>query len=191
MTERNKFYIFLDIDGVIATGEALRKVWLSYTDNIIDINNDKISKLDEIKINRPYTSMFNFPFDTRCIDNFHKLQVYLSYRLNLEPITVISSSWRSFFKQEELDEVFRYKGLHIHKIEGYTKYIEGGRGKEIQTYLDEHSIKNNYIVLDDECNYDIIPEIAKSKCVNTKFSTGFSSIKYKECVRKINKIIKK
>lgn len=186
---RDNFYIFLDIDGVIATKRALRDHWLSYTAGHVDIDKHSPSELEKVKLAFPRTSMFNWPFDQKAINNYHKLQVFLSYELNLEPVTVICSSWRKFFEPKELLEVFWYKKLNIHKLEGFTGDLST-RGEEIQQYVNKKIMGDNYIVIDDECSYDIFPTIDKEHCVETRFRLGFGAYnKYNEAVRKIKQIV--
>lgn len=181
MEDVKKIIIFLDIDGVVATRNALAKKWEEYSGEPFSSEKTQ-EKLKELQLNWPQTSMWDWPFCQKACANIHKLQrSFLGYKV----VYVISSTWRKGFDLKELEQVFVYKGLLLNEIIGRTDSF-GERGKEILKWLEDNNEQDTpYIVIDDECEYDIIPHIQKENCVQTTFSKGFDGHKVKEAINKV------
>ena len=189
----NKVLIFLDIDGVFSTKDALQAAWKDYTGcDTFDESRDYLKKYN---IPWPNLSMYDWPFDKECCSNFHLLQRKL-YEMGLEPNVVISSSWRigfvmpkdvteETFRKDTIKDVFVKKGLQVTKIIDKTPY-GGDRGEEILRWLkDNGEAETPYVSIDDENPYDVEKHIGKEKCVNTKFKTGFQKEHVEETINKL------
>lgn len=89
---------------------------------------------------------------------------------------VISSSWRKTdFGRKKLDRAFDTWGLPHDRIAGMTgKRLDGARGLEIASYLKEHSLDwENIVVLDDEtCD---MPAVPQSSIVKVTFDDGLTT----------------
>lgn len=184
----DNFVIFLDIDGVIATRSALEEKW----SEIVGRENGDEHPFEFWKkiegYPRPMTSMNNWPFDKVAVRNYHKLQYHIYTKLNMIPVTVLSSSWRNMYRNiSECKDEFALKGLHPLYFQGFT---HGGkaRGKIIKEYAEAFGF-DKYITLDDDAYYDIIPHIPEERCVATTFETGFDDEKFVESLEKINKLL--
>lgn len=62
---------------------------------------------------------------------------------------VISSSWRKLGRQQ-VDRTFNKNGIDITRIIDMTGTEPGGRGDEVQAWLDAHSEVTSFVILDDE-----------------------------------------
>ena len=189
---RQKVLIFLDIDGVFSTENALKSAWQDYTGCATFEESSEYMKKHDIPW--PHLSMFDWPFDKLCCNNYHLLQRTL-YEMGLEPCTVISSSWRLGFdcgpnrgsKKKEIvniGDIFVLKGLQVMNLCGRTDRF-GERGLEILKFLEDNKIDYPYISIDDENPYDVEKHIGKDKCVNTKFKTGFQREHVDEAIDKL------
>lgn len=180
--------LFLDIDGVIATHDALDLVWKDYTGK--DTFKESSDFLKENNIPWPHTSMWDWPFDKNCISAFHKLQREL-YVMGIEPCVVISSSWRTGFRFDikqglggTISETFTLKGLQVANIIGRTPRF-GERGKEILKYIEDNKLDLPYVSIDDENPADVTEHLGEDKCVNTKFKDGFTEAHIEETIDKL------
>jgi hypothetical protein len=138
-----KFYIFLDIDGVLTNYEHiyyafealhLRNVYEKFDERNVAALNYMISRLSE----------------------------------EYEVVLVISSTLRGHLT--ELVAQFKEEGL---KYEGKifaTPFFGGNRGAEIQDFYYKHDVKNYIIIDDDIC--DIEPYFTSSHIIHTSYSTG-------------------
>jgi hypothetical protein len=158
-------YIFLDIDGVLATSKEYdrnrHKFWSKY---------DLASNL---KI--PY------PFNPECVKIFNEI---LS---EVECEIILSSDWRLHWNLTELKQIFEFNGVKQSPI-GVTSheyvsmsFLEKNRLHEIEKYIQEHKIEN-YIVIDD-LHLDVF--MGEEKFVKTKDSQGLKEHNIK------NKILEK
>lgn len=179
-------YVFLDIDGVVATERALDKKWFDYAADMpmTGFGDDLKSK----KLAHPPVSMYDWPFDQECISNLHYYQRYYrtkGYNVNY----VISSSWRMGRTIEELNKLFAKKGLILHEIVGKTKHGKT-RGEEINEWLKDNNVESNpFIVIDDECDYDIVQHIDDKHLVKTIMYNGFDTLKLKNALYKTNDLL--
>lgn len=182
MGKEKRIIVFLDIDGVVATREALRKKWEEYAGT--SINADVRPILEEYQLAFPNVSMYDWPFCPKACANIHKFQrSFLGYKV----VYVISSTWRKAFggDLEELNQVFTYKGLLLNEIIGKTDNF-GARGEEILKWIEDNNEQGTpYIVIDDECKYDIFEHVSKDNCVETTFNKGFDGHRLKEAINKV------
>lgn len=184
---KGDIYIFLDIDGVVATRRSLELTWLDYMGEKPITGFDDVLKLKNLKF--PSTSMSDWPFDVNCISNIHNLQKYFG-SLGYVVKYVISSSWRTGRSVKDLKDVFTIKGLHLNKIVGKTKHRKDRkRGLEINDYIKDNNITEAFLVIDDECSYDIEQYVDDKNIINTPFSTGFNYSKLLEAKHKIQWLI--
>lgn len=185
--DKKDIYIFLDVDGVIATQRSLDLKWRDYMgDDPHDQDFGEV--LDQKNLNFPGISGDDWPFDQECISNFHYFQ--RSYRQMGHNVKyVISSTWRGGRTIEEIHDLFVMKGLILCEIVGKTGRDKGRkRGKEILTWLKDNDVEDNpYIVIDDECKFDINKHIDEKHIIDTTFNTGFDYSKMRRAIYKVNK----
>jgi hypothetical protein len=162
---------FLDIDGVVATRSSLDEAWCDY----MGVPYDRCAEHKAFSLWRgsglphPGMSMYQWPFCRTAICNLYTLLRETRCKF------VVCSSWRMGDDPEqvrELERLFHLKGLHL-PILSVTKRF-GPRGEEIQEWLNRHPEVENYVVIDDECLYDILP-YHPNKCVNPEFVEGFTA----------------
>lgn len=148
--------IFLDVDGVL--------------------NSLRYAKELYYKNKRPYSG-YDFPFDPRCLNNLkHLVEKTDSY-------LVITSSWRVHEKGREiLLAEFKKYGLDTRVI-GYTDVLHTERGKEVLAYLDRLKEDVNYIILDDDSDFEGLEEYL----IKTSFQNGLTE---KETILGIKKLTK-
>ena len=178
-------YVFLDVDGVIATQRSLDLKWRDYLG--ADPHDTDFSEvLEEKNLDFPALSMDDWPFDQECISNFHYYQrIFRQKGHNIK--YVISSSWRTGRTVEELEDLFRLKGLVLCQIVDKTgRDKQRKRGREILSLLKDNNVENEpFIVIDDECN-DIKEFIDEKYIIDTTFNTGFDYSKMRRCIYKTN-----
>ena len=118
--------IFLDVDGVL--------------------NNWKDAKEHYERTKKPYWC-YDWPFSKKSMKELRKLIKQTNAKL------VLSSTWRN----DKIGRKKFKKALRKYRIEyaliGYTKYLDGKRELEIQTYLKKLNKKVNFIILDDNEYY--------------------------------------
>lgn len=136
----NKFYVFLDIDGVLNNYVWIKKVYYSKDPNI----NKYISK-DNVKI----------------LNNFLKT---LSLK-GFDVVLVISSAWRHDLTKT-IKELYHggleYSGKFYRTGFGH----DGVRGLQILDVINALNIKQNFVVIDDETT-DITPHINSTNIIKT------------------------
>ena len=149
--------IFLDVDGVLNS--------LSYVKELCRENK------------RPYSG-YDFPFDPRCMNNLKRLVEETNSYL------VITSSWRmhEIGKKILLNELNKY-GLDM-RVVGYTKVLHKTRGEEVKEFLKILDENVNYIIIDDDSDFDDLEEYL----VKTSFQNGLTE---KETDIAIKKLIMK
>ncbi len=119
-----KFYIFLDIDGVMWNWNWRRM----QVDNGIDKKGGLIRK-----------------FKPESVDALNYLLKKLSN--HYDPILVISSTWRR--DMDRLEDALLSQGVEYHKPMLCTA-VDKGRTKEIRDFIEERQVGNRYVVIDDE-----------------------------------------
>lgn len=170
----SKFTIFLDIDGVFSTEKSIEDLWASFVgnDNGKDNPMNFFSTLDGYPA--PNTNMYHWPFDETAVYNYHRLQYHIFKEYGIIPETVLCSSWRhNYTSIEECVDSLSMKKLNIVKLVGFTGHASS-RGQEIKNFIDANNI-DKFLVIDDDCEYDIIPVINEENCITPKFATGFTN----------------
>ncbi len=125
--EKENFYLFLDIDGVLWDWE-----W----------------RVGEIKSGKIKRGKFVTEFNPESVDALNKIisHIQKDFDCNL----VISSSWRTFF--EETKQVLNKNGVILPKNISKTPIIPrpNSRGEEILNYLKQKPDAPNVLIIDDE-----------------------------------------
>jgi hypothetical protein len=91
---------------------------------------------------------------------------------------VITSTWKTFYKFEDLKKELFSRGL-VSDIIDITPVLES-RGKEIECWLDINSV-NKYVVIDDNIN-GIIDHINPGKIIKCSPSIGFTEIEFEKAI---------
>lgn len=139
--------VFLDFDGVIATGATYSRWFLSEWDKGhfgeppmgAYWRNWRNQHLDE---NKPGVAVL----DPECCAQVQQLCT------NIDAVIVISSSWRKFHSLGELLEMLQERQVTA-PVVGATPVLGVGvrRGREIQEYAEAHGIlREDLVVLEDE-----------------------------------------
>lgn len=125
----------------------------------------------------------NMPFNPRSLKNL-KWIIERTGGKNKTKI-VLSSSWRmSNNCMVVLKARLAEYGI---KQELVTPQINGERGLEIKTWLDDNAtVDDSYIIIDDEIK-DISTYFLKSYIVHTNWTKGLTYFKAKEAINKIYK----
>jgi len=152
----NKKIIFLDIDGVLRTYKS-------------DLEWSK-------KLNEPIYHGANRLFKKELVDNLNEV-IYLTGAK-----IVITSSWRIHLSLEELQKIFKDRGV-IGEIIGKTGLGHlkpgspipiGDRGLEISDWLDRNPVRK-YVIIDDQVS-DIINVFIGSKVIKVNPQVGFVEV---------------
>lgn len=161
--DKEVFYIFLDIDGVLNNADYIEECWEKNGHHAMHMN--------------------HVPFDPKCLNNLMLLVQHL--RLNYEVKIVLSSTWRLHEVDYEIvDARIAEYGL---TLSGKTPLI-GPRGAEIRHYLENNTPYAGFLILDDDI-YDIKPYYSKEH-IHTNFKTGFDNYQLKEAMDRIKFIVK-
>lgn len=171
--------VFLDIDGVVATNNARHDELKRY------YQEDTIEKveaaMDKNILPFPRISMFYWPFDKRVINELYRLKKQTNCEF------VLSSSWRKGRTLEELNEMFALKGLRIQLFDKTNTVKDVTRGEEIQSWIRKHYEQiSNYVIIDDECDYDII-QTHPNNCINVTSDEGFTKNDCDKAIKMLNK----
>ena len=163
-----KKVIFLDIDGVLATV----KQYLMKTNA------------------KTYLKDYDvYPFDPKCVKVFNEILE------KTDADIILSSDWRIFYTDEELEDIFMINGVRK-SLSGVTKDLyekslsrEEIRACEIKQFLNDNDVEN-YIILDDmKMDIDlIVVDIPADRfvwCDNDFEGIKKSGIKDK-CLNKLN-----
>lgn len=152
----NKKIIFLDIDGVLRT----HKSDLEWSN----------------KLATPIFKGVDRLFDKTLVDNLNEV-IYLTGAK-----IVITSNWRIYLSLEELQRIFKERGV-IGEIIGKTGlgHLKGGspipignRGLEIQDWLDRNPIRK-FIIIDDQVS-DINNIFPSWKIIKVNPQIGFVEV---------------
>lgn len=133
--------IFLDFDGVITTYESNWKIDM----NKIKIINDICDKTDA-KLVVSSTWRMGYRGD---VSAFHG---YLTQYI---------------IKHNYLDQFKDTFDKFINNIIGMTECIDGLRGNEIKSYMNEHPEVENYVIIDDDsdmCDYQLFNFVQTDTC---------------------------
>lgn len=157
-----KLYIFLDIDGVLATTAQFytnKKKW--------------------------HPTYDCYRFDEKCV------KVYNAIIEKVNPITIISSDWKLHYTIDQLNEIFEWNGVNT-KISGITPFswgvqftslqqLEECRAYEINKYVNENEV-SKWVAVDDLGLEKWIPENFV-RC--TRVSEGIKQSGVKDKILKI------
>jgi hypothetical protein len=152
----NKKIIFLDIDGVLRT----HKSDLEWSN----------------KLTTPIFKGVDRLFDKTLVDNLNEV-IYLTGAK-----IVITSNWRIYLSLEELQRIFKERGV-IGEVIGKTGlgHLKGGspipignRGLEIQDWLDRNPVRK-FIIIDDQVS-DIINIFPSWRIIKVNPQVGFIEV---------------
>ena len=125
----------------------------------------------------------NMPFNPRSLKNL-KWIIERTGGKNKTKI-VLSSSWR--MSNNCMVVVKARLAEYGMKQELVTPQINGERGLEIKTWLDDNAtVDDSYVIIDDEIK-DISTYFLKSYIVHTNWTKGLTYFKAKEAIDKIYK----
>lgn len=148
LKNREDFFIFLDIDGVLNSEE-----W------VLSFPKGTFFLIDDI--------------DPKLVKNLQ----YLMDEINKEHRVVIcvSSSWRS--QMAKVGYVLGRAGLEYNEMWYKTEHTFGDRGREILDFIDKMKSRgekmNKYLVIDDE-SQDIVNYIPEDFFLKTHYKTGLT-----------------
>jgi hypothetical protein len=152
----NKKIIFLDIDGVLRT----HKSDLEWSN----------------KLATPIFKGVDRLFDKNLVDNLNEV-IYLT-----DAKIVITSNWRIYLSLEELQKIFKQRGV-IGEVIGKTGLGHlkagcpipiGNRGLEISDWLDRNPARK-FIIIDDQVS-DIINIFPSWKIIKVNPQVGFVEV---------------
>ena len=148
--------IFLDVDGVLNSIKGL-------------IESYQINK-------RPYSG-YDYPFDERCLNNLKRIV------LETNSYLVITSTWR----MHEIGKSILLAKLKEYELDtrviGYTDILHKRRGEEIKAYLNKLDKEVNYIILDDDNDFESLEE----HLIQTNYEVGLTEKDQEEAVKKLLK----
>lgn len=159
---KEKFYVFLDIDGVLYDWKYIKSLSPEHHGGIIqDFDPESIAAL-------------NYLIDVT--------------KKNYEVELVISSSWRSnmdFTLKTLIRHGLQIKDINVSRIGNF--YYPCYRGKEIVKYLEDKDNKENYIIIDDE-TFDYKEFFEKNRIIKTDiFVSDLKKNMIDEFLKNINK----
>lgn len=159
---KEKFYIFLDIDGVLYDWKYIKSLSPDHHGGIIqDFDPESIAAL-------------NYLIDV--------------LKNNYEVELVISSSWRSnmrFTLEILISQGLKAENINISRIGNF--YVPSYRGREIIKYLEDKENKGNYVIIDDE-NFDFKDHFEQNRIVKTNiFISDLKKCMIDEFLKNINK----
>ena len=146
--------IFLDVDGV-----------LNSKNKLISVYN---------KTGKPHSG-YNYPFDEKCLENLRILVQLTNSKL------VVTSTWR-------MDDIGIKTLLNVLKtynldkeVIGYTPIIGSQRELEIKEFLSSLDNEPNFIILDDDADFnELLPYLVK-----TNSQTGLTTSNVENAVKKL------
>lgn len=132
--------IFLDVDGVLRTHKS-------------DLEWSK-------QLNTPIFKGVDRLFCKTAVENLNEVIFLTKAKI------VITSTWRINLSVQELNKIFKERGV-IGEVIDKTGINFGGRGLEIKEWLDNNSV-TNYVVLDDQVKdiVDIVDNVIKVNSQN-------------------------
>ena len=142
---REKFYVFLDIDGVMYDWEFLKSQGIKSFGRIKTFNPDSVQAL-------------NYLLET--LNQNHDTEL------------VISSTWRR--DMLDTVKTLKDNGVKMNLRRVFSTPIfneSKTRGKEILSYLSNRQDNQNYVIIDDEVS-DIAPHFDSSKIIQTNIFTS-------------------
>ena len=157
MDKKHKFYIFLDIDGVMWDWNYLKQV---ETKSNTIVRADSVLNPKSVQALNALIHTLDQGFDTRL---------------------VVSSSWRNVKAKRDNNYLLYDYGLEYKKPIDHTILRDEmdrpyTRGQEIQDYLDKHMISamhGDYVIIDDEMD-TLKPYQNAGKVIETSMSKGLN-----------------
>jgi hypothetical protein len=106
-------------------------------------------------LNTPVLKGVNRLFSKSAVDNLNEVIFLTKAKI------VVTSTWRINLSIEELNKIFKERGV-IGEVIDKTSINFGGRGLEIKEWLDNNSV-TNYVVLDDQVKdiIDVVDNVIK------------------------------
>jgi len=162
--------IFLDIDGVLNSERSF-------------IGGNHRSK-DPKYADMSYQERFaHCTIDQVACDLINRLLI------DFDAWIVVSSSHRLHFKDgpnkvKELQEYMTSLGIHGERVIGWTPSLNGPRGLEIHTWLEQHPEVEMYVIFDD--SIDMLEE-QQDRFINTDMAVGVSAEDYRKATRLFGK----
>jgi len=161
--------IFLDVDGVLVTSRGLEH-WMKI-------------KCDIFEDNTSYEL-----FCPQSVESLNRLTRLTDSKL------VIISNWRKRLSLNEINEMFKRRGIKA-EIIGVTPYLNEDldRGREIELWLEKNGVPDSYVIIDDDCDIDISNKyFPDDRCVQTNPVFGIADrYAYKRAVGILHKPIDK
>ena len=174
-----KKYIFLDIDGVIATE---KEFWT---------NKRNFMKKHEwaAELSVPY------PFNAKAVKVFNEILEATGAEI------IISSDWKLHWTLEQLDVIFKANGVikspidQTPTVQMFTSMLEKIRLAEIEQYLREHKfidetadvVLENWVIIDDLNFRGWMPESMQDRFFLTSSGEGIKRCGLKEkIIKKLN-----
>lgn len=164
-----KFYIFLDIDGVMND--------FTYWNECKEKNK-----------NSKYMNMQDYPFNPKSLNNLMLLQHYLLKKQIIMRI-VLSSTWRlnniskaivnsrlAEYGMTIFDKTPQLDRLPLNKLNSHRSY-------EIQEWLNKNKKPKKFLILDDDS--DILNNFEDKYCIHTDEKYGFTDKKLQESIKKV------
>lgn len=117
------------------------------------------------QLNTPVLKGVNRLFSKSAVDNLNEVIILTKAKI------VVTSTWRINLSVEELNKIFKERGV-IGEVIDKTSINFGGRGLEIKEWLDNNSV-TNYVVLDDQVK-DIVDEV--DNVIKVDSQNGFEEV---------------
>ena len=148
---KEKFYVFLDFDGVLYDLKDMAKNTKSTVMSYVKRKHEKNGK--------------SWPFSQDSMDALTYLMESLSTKYS--PELVISSTWRRI---QPLDvKMLKSQGFDVSKYPISRTSGEGNplkRGLAVKQYLEKTPFPNNYVILDDQ-TYDFAEHFPEERWIHT------------------------
>ncbi len=116
-------------------------------------------------LNTPVLKGVNRLFCKSAVDNLNEVIILTKAKI------VVTSTWRINLSIEELNNIFKERGV-IGEVIDKTGINFGGRGLEIKEWLDNNKV-TNYVVLDDQVK-DIIDVV--NNVIKVDSQNGFEEV---------------
>lgn len=166
MDNRDKFYIFLDIDGVMFDWNYIKS---NYSQDEI---HGTIKHFDPQSVNA-LNSMIN------CLRDEYRVQL------------VISSTWK--YNMHETLNVLSQNGVMLDLCDNVssTEISENPNLRELEVlqYLDEDYLKGNYAIIDDE-DFNYLKFFDNKKIIKTNIVNGDLNQRDVDCFLEENNLLK-
>ena len=154
-----------------------------YTENIVFLDVDGVlnshNKLIEVynKTHKPHPG-YSYPFDEKCLENLKTIIKSTNSKI------VITSTWRKTkIGINILLETLKEYNLDTEVI-GYTPILNTKRETEIKTYLNSLGYIPNFIIIDDDSDFDGL----NYHLIKTNQQFGLTPENVEEAILKLSKL---